>query len=283
MLRYATDVHRAHRGSSPARVLVAGRMPDDWSIRVVGAHRGGPAHARRDAPARTRSRRLSDRRGHRRRRRDGRAQPAARGVPARRRTWSPSWRRACRARALLVVVYSNAASLPGRILRRNWRRFFHWKAVYFNSENLRSMLERAGLRFVAQSGLNTSYTVTRALDLALPGTPVAGVARRLGLGAATVRVPDGDLRVDLRARRRVGGERAVVSHRAGVQRGRVPARGARRAAAASSSSSRTRSSSSRATAPTARARSRRPSRGAPGSRSSTRTGRAAKARPSAAD
>ena len=46
--------------------------------------------------------------------------------------------------ALLVVVYSNAASLPGRILRRNWRRFFHWKAVYFNSENLRSMLERAG-------------------------------------------------------------------------------------------------------------------------------------------
>ncbi len=26
VLRYATDVHRAHRGSSPARVLVAGRM-----------------------------------------------------------------------------------------------------------------------------------------------------------------------------------------------------------------------------------------------------------------
>ena len=73
--------------------------------------------------------------------------------------------------ALLVVVYSNAASLPGRVLRHNWRRFFHWKAVYFNSENLRSMLERAGLRFVAQSGLNTSYTVTRALDLVLPGTP----------------------------------------------------------------------------------------------------------------
>ena len=92
---------------------------------------------------------------------------------------------------LLVVVYSNADSLPGRILRHNWRRFFDWKAVYFNSENLRSMHERAGLRFVGQSGLNTSYTVTRALDLALPGTRVAGVARRVGLGAATVRVPTG--------------------------------------------------------------------------------------------
>ncbi len=61
-------------------------------------------------------------------------------------------------RALLVVVYSNTASFPGRFLRRHWRRFFHWKAVYFNSENLRSMVERAGLRFLGQSGMNTSYT-----------------------------------------------------------------------------------------------------------------------------
>ena len=108
-------------------------------------------------------------------------------------------------RALLVVVYSNTASLPGRILRRHWRRFFHWKAVYFNSENLRGMLERAGLRFVAQSGLNTSYTVTRALDLVLPGTQVASVARRAGPRRRDRARADGDLRVDLRARRRVGG------------------------------------------------------------------------------
>ena len=36
------------------------------------------------------------------------------------------------------------ASAPGRLLRRHWRRFFHWKAVYFDSENLRGMLGRAG-------------------------------------------------------------------------------------------------------------------------------------------
>src|SRR6478752_5414153 len=32
VLRYATDTYRAHRGSSPARVVVAGRMTDDPSI-----------------------------------------------------------------------------------------------------------------------------------------------------------------------------------------------------------------------------------------------------------
>ena len=94
-------------------------------------------------------------------------------------------------RALLVVVYSNAASLPGRFLRRHWRRFFHWKAVYFNSENLRNMLERAGLRFLGQSGLNTSYTLTRALDLLLPGTRVADLGRGVGLDAVNLRVPAG--------------------------------------------------------------------------------------------
>ena len=109
-------------------------------------------------------------------------------------------------RALLVVVYSNAASLPGRILRRNWRRFFHWKAVYFNSENLRSMLERAGLRFVAAVG--PEHVVhgdprTRPRPSGHSGSRASHDA--LGLGAATAARADGDLRVDLRARGRVGG------------------------------------------------------------------------------
>ena len=65
-----------------ARVLIAGRMADELSGASSAASRRGPAHARADAPARTRGRRLTDRRAHRRRRRDGRAQPAARGVPA---------------------------------------------------------------------------------------------------------------------------------------------------------------------------------------------------------
>ena len=190
VLHYATSVHRAHRGSAPGRVVVAGRMADD---------EGTPSPAQTDAVRLTREQTLrlvheadvspivaaiGD---------DAdmvvlnqllEACPRASDVVAELAPHLPS-------QTLLVVVYSNAASLPGRILRHNWRRFFEWKSVYFNSENLRNMIERAGLRFVAQSGLNTSYTVTRALDLAVPGAPVASAARRLGLGAASVRVPTG--------------------------------------------------------------------------------------------
>jgi hypothetical protein len=190
VLRYAIDVHRTRRGSPPTRVLVAGRMADDESIR---------SQAQIDALRLTREETL--RLVH-----DADVSPIVAGIaddvelvvlnqlleacPRASDVVADLAARLPR-RALLVVVYSNAASLPGRMLRRNWRRFFHWKAVYFDSENLRSMLERAGLRFVAQSGLNTSYTLTRALDLALPGTPLAAVARRLGLDAATARVPTG--------------------------------------------------------------------------------------------
>jgi hypothetical protein len=190
VLRYASDVHRAHRGSSPAHVLVAGRMADELSL-------APPAHIDSVRLTRDETLRLVNEA-------DVspivaaigdevelvvinqllEACPRASDVVAELAARLPT-------RALLAVVYSNAASLPGRIMRRNWRRFFDWKAVYFNSENLRSMLERAGLRFVGQSGLNTSYAVPRALDLALPGTPMAGIARRLGLGAATARVPTG--------------------------------------------------------------------------------------------
>ena len=190
VLRYATDVHRARRGSSPERVLVAGRMADDVStassahidavrltreetLRLVHEADVSPIVAAIDDDVEmVVLNQLLE------------ACPRASDVVAKLAARLPS-------QALLVVVYSNVASLPGRILRRNWRRFFHWKAVYFNSENLRGMIERAGLRFVAQSGLNTSYTVTRALDLGLPATPAAGVARRLGLGAVTLRVPTG--------------------------------------------------------------------------------------------
>lgn len=189
VLRYATEVYRSHRGSSPARVLIAGRMAEqesaspaqldsvhltrDQTLRLVHEADVSPIVAAigDDVEMVVLNQLLE-------------ASPRASDVVAELARRLPS-------RALLVVVYSNTASLPGRILRHNWRRFFDWKAVYFNSENLRSMLERAGLHFVAQSGLNTSYTVTRALDLTLPGTSVATVARRLHLDAASVRVPTG--------------------------------------------------------------------------------------------
>lgn len=190
VLRYATEVYRAHRGSSPGRVLVAGRMAHDLgltsathfnavrltrdeTLRLVHEADVSPIVAAigDDVELVVLNQLLE-------------ACPRASDVVAELAARLPS-------QALLVVVYSNVASFPGRIMRRNWRRFFDWKAVYFDSENVRGMLERVGLRLVGQSGLNTSYTVTRALDLVLPGTPLAGLARRLGLGGATARVPTG--------------------------------------------------------------------------------------------
>lgn len=190
VLRYACHIYRAHRASLPARVLVAGRMAEDWStaasthIEAVRLTRAGTLRLIHEADVSPILAAMDD---------DVEmvvlnqlleACPRASEVMTQVAARLPS-------EALLVVVYSNVASLPGRMLRRNWRRFFHWKAVYFNSENLRSMVQRAGLRLIAQSGLNTSYTVTRALHLGLPDTPAAVAARRLGLGAVTMRVPTG--------------------------------------------------------------------------------------------
>jgi Glycosyl transferase family 2 len=189
ILRYAAQVHRAHRGSSPRRAIVAGRMVEELDagsldVKAVRLTRDQTLRLVNDADVSAIVASIDD---------DVdllvlnqllEACPRASDVAAELAARLPS-------RASLVVVYSNVASFPGRLLRRYWRRFFDWKAVYFNSENLRGMFERRGLRPVAQSGLNTSYAVTRALGLALPGTPAAGIARRLGLGAVSARVPTG--------------------------------------------------------------------------------------------
>ena len=188
VVRYATGLYRARRGSSPGRVLVAGRVPHDGgmppqtdavqltrdeTLRLVHENDVSPIVAAMgdDVELVVLNQLLE-------------ACPRAADVVAELASHLSG-------EALLVVVYSNAASLPGRLLRRNWRRFFEWKAVYFNPENLRSMLELAGLRFVDQSGLSTSYTVTRAIDLVFPGRPFANIARQLGLGVASMRVPTG--------------------------------------------------------------------------------------------
>ena len=196
VMQYAADVYRAHRGASAAHVVIAGRMPDDLSVHhdlriassaqvhAVRLTHDETLHLVHDADVSPIVAAIGD---------DVElvvlnhlleACPRAADVVANLVTRLPS-------RALLVVAYSNTASVSGRLLRRHWRRFFHWKAVYFNSENLRSMVERAGMRLVRQSGMNTSYTVSRALDLVLPGTQAASVARRAGLNLATVRAPTG--------------------------------------------------------------------------------------------
>jgi hypothetical protein len=190
VLRYATEVHRAHRGSAPARIVLAGRMPDELTIespaRIDGIRltREETVRLVHEADVSPILAALDDEVDLVVLNQLLEACPRAADVVDELAARLPR-------RALLVVVYTNAASLPGRIMRRRWRGFFHWKTVYFNSENLRNTLERAGLAFVAQTGMNTSYTVTRALNIVLPDAPAADMARRVGLGAAAVRVRTG--------------------------------------------------------------------------------------------
>ena len=198
VVRYGIEVHRAQRGASPKRVLVAGRVAGgetiaaaaavdavrltrDETLRLVHEADISPILAAigDDVELVVLNHMLE-------------ACPRAAEVVSELAAHLPS-------RALLVVVYSNAASLPGRFLRRHWRRFFHWKAVYYNSENLSNMVERAGLRFLGQSGLNTSYTLTRAVDLLLPGHSSRRPRSTCGAWRGDLPCADGDLHGDLRA------------------------------------------------------------------------------------
>jgi hypothetical protein len=59
----------------------------------------------------------------------------------------------------VAVVFDNTGSLPGRFVRRHWRRIFEWKSVNFDSENLRGLMERNGLRALEQAGLRTQRVI----------------------------------------------------------------------------------------------------------------------------
>ena len=133
-------------------------------------------------------------------------------------------------RALLVVVYSNNASAPGRLLRRHWRRFFHWKAVYFNSENLRGMLQRADLRLRRAGGLEHFVHGEPCARPRPSGHSGRHPRAPSGLGCGDLRAPTGTYVSIFEGGEEVEGRRPIVRHRARVQRGGLRARRARRTA-----------------------------------------------------
>jgi len=96
------------------------------------------------------------------------------------------------AHVLVVVVFSNVASLPGRVLRRYWPRSFEGKSVYYDPENLRHLMDRGGFSFVEQRGLRTPYTLSRIATrlMARARWWTAGLTA-LGLADITVRMPGG--------------------------------------------------------------------------------------------
>jgi hypothetical protein len=85
---------------------------------------------------------------------------------------------------LYAVTYTNADSLPARIMRRNWASFFETKSAYLSTGNLTALLGRFGLVMKAQYPLPVTRTAEYVGTMAeriLPGLGVARLARALPL------------------------------------------------------------------------------------------------------
>jgi hypothetical protein len=113
------------------------------------------------------------------------------------------------ASTLFVVTYTNAESLPARMLRRYWSSFFDTKSTYFSTGNLTALLARFGLVLKAQYAMPVHRSAERVgniVDRILPGF---GLARLAHVG------PVRELALPLKAGNRVAvfGRSAITEHR----------------------------------------------------------------------
>ena len=98
---------------------------------------------------------------------------------------------------LFVVTYTNADSLPARILRRNWAQFFGTKSAYLSTGNLSLMLGRHGLVLKSQYPLPVTRTAGYVAEMAERLVP------NMGLATVAKATPLRDLRIPVRAGNRV--------------------------------------------------------------------------------
>ncbi len=111
---------------------------------------------------------------------------------------------ACPPSTLFVATYTNADSLPARVMRRFWPPFFDHKTAFFSTENLTALMARFGLVLKTQYPLPVTHTAQYV------GERVMGQEGLSRVLAATVR----DLPMPLRAGNRV----AVYGRRTAGQR-----------------------------------------------------------------
>ncbi len=84
------------------------------------------------------------------------------------------------ASTLFAVTYTNADSLPARMMRRYWPSFFDYKAAYFSTGNLTALMARFGLVLKRQYPLPVTRTTQYLADLGqilAPGAGLAGLVR----------------------------------------------------------------------------------------------------------
>ncbi|MEZ4361887.1 MAG: glycosyltransferase family 2 protein [Kofleriaceae bacterium] len=90
------------------------------------------------------------------------------------------------ANTVFIVTYTNADSLPARMLRRHWASFFESKSVYLGTSNLTALLARHGLVLRAQYPLPVTRTVRYVFDMAARVAPALTVAHSFPLQDAAV-------------------------------------------------------------------------------------------------
>ena len=95
---------------------------------------------------------------------------------------------------LFVVTYTNADSLPARMMRRYWPPFFDYKTAFFGTANLTALMARFGLVLKNQYSLPVKHTAQY-------------ISERIGRGAELSRIvsatPLGDMTMPVRAGNRV--------------------------------------------------------------------------------
>jgi hypothetical protein len=111
---------------------------------------------------------------------------------------------------LFVVTYTNADSLPARMMRRYWSQLFDHKAAFLSTGNLTALAARSGLVLKTQYPLPVTRTVRYAGDIAsrILDRPVVSTFLRAS--------PLADVRIPVRAGNRVavfGGRSAEASAR----------------------------------------------------------------------
>jgi hypothetical protein len=96
---------------------------------------------------------------------------------------------------LFVVTYTNADSLPARILRRNWAQFFGTKSAYLSTSNLTTLMSRHGLVLKSQYPLPVTRTAGYVAEMAerlLPNLGIANVANATPLRSLRIPVRAGN-------------------------------------------------------------------------------------------
>ena len=81
------------------------------------------------------------------------------------------------ASSLFVVTYTNADSLPARMMRRYWPPFFDYRAAFFSTGNLTALMARFGLVLKAQYPLPVTRTAQYVSERIVPGAGLSSIVR----------------------------------------------------------------------------------------------------------